>query len=164
MARFVYRLQKVFELRERRKKEQERRVQEAQARVHQIEAEITAKKEEIKTLRQHMFQSSHLLMETHDIFIHHLNEELDQLNNRLEMAKEQLAYEKRLLIKAQADMEALIKHKEKAYEDYLEEEKRLELKMLDEIGTQRYFRAQAEKLAEEGREDAEQEDALAKKK
>ena len=36
MARFQYRLQKVFELRERKKKEQEKRVAEAQQRAEQL--------------------------------------------------------------------------------------------------------------------------------
>lgn len=149
MARFVYRLQKVFELRERKKKEQERRVQEARARVIQIEQDIQAKKHEIRVLRQNMLTAPHLLMEAHDIFIQHLNDQLDQLMQDLEIAKQQLEYEKQLLIKAQAELEALVKHKEKAYEEFLEEEKRQEMKMLDEVAGQRYFRSQQEKAYDE---------------
>jgi flagellar FliJ protein len=149
MAPFVYRLQKVFELRERKKKEQERRVQEAKARVARIQEEIQAKKHEIRVLRQNMLTAPHILMESHDIFIHALNEQLEQLYRDLEMAKQQLEYEKQLLIKAQAELEALVKHKEKTYEEYLEEEKRKEMKLLDEVAGQRYFRAQQEQLAEE---------------
>lgn len=144
MARFNYRLQKVFELRERKKKEQERRVAEARARVSQIEQDIQAKKHEIRVLRNNMLTASHVLMEAHDIFIHSLNEQLDQLYRDLALAKQQLEYEMQLLIKAQAELEALIKHKEKAYEEYKEEEKRKEMKILDEVAGQRYFRAQQE--------------------
>ncbi len=154
MARFVYRLQKVYELRERRKKEQERRVQEAKARVERIKQEIEAKKHEIRTLRQNMFMAPHTLLETHDRYIHKLNEELDELHLDLERAQKQLEYELKLLIKAQAELEALVKHKEKAYEAYIEEEKQKEMKMLDEIAGQRYFRAQAERLAEEAADTA----------
>lgn len=152
MARFVYRLQKIFELRERRKKEQERRVQEARARVLHIEQTIQAKKHEIRVLRQNMLTAPHLLMEAHDLFIHALNEELEQLYQSLEVAKRQLAYEKELLIKAQAELEALVKHKEKALEEYKEEEKRTEMKMLDEVAGQRYFRQQQEQQLEEAQE------------
>jgi flagellar protein FliJ len=154
MARFVYRLQKVYELRERKKKEQERRVQEARARVLQIEQDIQAKKHEIRVLRQNMMTAPHVLLEAHDIFIHNLNEQLDQLQRDLEIAKQQLEYEKQLLIKAQAELEALVKHKEKAYEEYLEEEKAIEMKRLDEVAGQRYFRAQQEQAAEEALEEA----------
>lgn len=152
MARFVYRLQKVFELRERKKKEQERRVQEAKALVVKIEQDIQAKKYEIRVLRENMLTASHLLMEAHDVYIHILNEQLEQLYQDLEFAKQRLAHEMQLLIKAQAELEALVKHKEKAYEEYMEEEKRKEMKMLDEIAGQRYFRSQQEQLEEEAQE------------
>lgn len=146
MARFVYRLQKVFELRERKKKEHEQRVIDAQKRVRDVETAIEDKKNEIRMVRKNMLASPHTLMAAHDQFIHHLNDQLEQLYDDLARAKEALEYERQLLIKAQADLEALVKHKEKAREEWLEEEKKLELKMLDEIAGQRYFRA---KLQEE---------------
>ena len=152
MARFIYRLQKIYELRERKKKEQERRVQEAQARVVRIEQDIRAKKQEIRSLRQNMLAAPHTLLEAHDIFIHTLNEQLDELYQDLEMAKQQLEYERQLLIKAQAELETLIKHREKAYEVYLEEEKQLEMKVLNEVASQRYFRGQLEKAETEKRD------------
>lgn len=160
MARFVYRLQKVFEIRERKKKEQERRVQQARERVAKIEQEIQAKKHEIRVLRNNMLTAPHVLLEAHDIFIHKLNEELAQLYMDLEVAKQQLEYEKQLLIKAQAELEALVKHKEKAYEEHMEEEKRKEMKMLDEVAGQRYFRSQQETLAEEALEAAMREEQM----
>ncbi|MCE3235451.1 MAG: Flagellar FliJ protein [Vampirovibrio sp.] len=146
MARFVYRLQKVFELRERKKKEHEQRVIDAQKRVRDVEIAIEEKKNEIRMVRKNMLASPHTLMAAHDEFIHHLNDRLEELYEDLSRAKAALAYERELLIKAQADLEALVKHKEKAREEWLEEEKKLELKMLDEIAGQRYFRA---KLQEE---------------
>jgi flagellar FliJ protein len=142
MPRFAYRLQKVYELRERKKKEQEQRVIEAQKRVREIEVAIEEKQEEIRTVRQNMLTSPHTLMAAHDEFIHHLNGQVEELQERLRQAKDLLAYERQLLIKAQADLEALTKHKEKAYEEWKEEEKKQEMKVLDEIGGQRYFRAQ----------------------
>lgn len=141
MARFVYRLQKVFELRERKKKEQEQRVIDAQKRVREVETSIEEKKHEITMVRKNMLASPHIMMAAHDEFIHHLNGQLEQLYQDLNRAKDALALERQLLIKAQADMEALIKHKEKARDEWKEEEKKLEMKMLDEIAGQRYFRA-----------------------
>lgn len=149
MARFVYRLQKVYDLRERRKKEQERRVAAAMDRVVQIENGIRAKKTEIRTVRDNMFQAPISLLEAHDIFIKKLNDDLDQLKQDLVFANEQLAYEKQMLLKATMDLEALIKHKEKCYEEFLEEEKIVEMRMLDEVAGQRYFRAQQELIEDE---------------
>jgi flagellar protein FliJ len=160
MPPFVYRLQKVYEIRERKKKEQERRVAAARARITQIEQEIQAKKHEIRVLRNNMLTAPHVLMEAHDIYIHLLNEQLEQLYRDLELAKQQLEYELQLLVKAQAELEALVKHKEKAYEEYMEEEKAKELKLLDEIATQRYFRAQQEKAEEEAQEAGQYEEQM----
>ena len=146
MARFIYRLQKVFELRERKKKEQEQRVVDAQKRVREVETAIEEKNNEIRMVRKNMMSSPHTLMAAHDEFIYLLYGDLEQLDADLAQAKEQLEYERQLLIKAQADLEALVKHKEKAREEWLEEEKKREMKMLDEVAGQRYFRA---KLQEE---------------
>jgi flagellar export protein FliJ len=148
MARFVYRLQKVFEIRERKKKEQEQRVAEAQKRVREIETAIEEKQNEVRMVRKNMLASHHTLMTVHDEYVHHLNQQLDVLYQDLEHAKQVLAYERQLLIKAQAELEALVKHKEKAIEEWKEEEKRLEMKVLDEVAGQRYFRAQQSELAE----------------
>ena len=59
-----------------------------------------------------------------------------------------------LLIKAQAELEALVKHKERTHEEWLEEEKQKELKLMDEIAGQRFFRSkeanlEADRLIEE---------------
>lgn len=158
MARFVYRLQKVYELRERKKKDQEQRVVEAQAKVREVEAMIEAKKNEIRLIRQSMLNTPHTLFAAHDDFLYKLNHELDGLYRNLEMAKQRLAYERELLVKAQAELEALAKHKEKAYEEWQEEEKQQEMKMLDEVAGQRYFRAQQAALLEEEEQEEEIED------
>lgn len=149
MARFVYRLQKVYELRERRKKEQERRVSEAMERLRRAEMAVVTKQQEIKSVRDHMFSSPGFMLESHDIFLQKLNEDLEFLKYQVTVAHEQLEYERQQLLKATMDLEALIKHKEKAYEEYLEEEKAEELKRLDEVASQRYFRQQLEQKLEE---------------
>ena len=144
MARFKYRLQKVFELRERKKKDQEQRGIDAQKRVREAEQAIEDKKAEIVSVRKYMMASPHTMMAAHDDFIHHLNGQLEVLYEKLEQAKMALEHERQLLLKAQAELEALIKHKEKAREEWLEEEKKIEMKQLDEVAGQRYFRAQLE--------------------
>ncbi|HEY9687189.1 MAG TPA: flagellar export protein FliJ [Coleofasciculaceae cyanobacterium] len=152
MARFVYRLQKVYELRERKKKDQEQRVIDAQKRLRDVELAIEEKKNEIRTSRKNMLSSPHILMAAYDEFLHLLNQQLDGLYEDLELARQALEYERQLLIKAQAELEALVKHKDKAREEWQEEEKRLEMKMLDEVAGQRYYRAQQVRMEEEADE------------
>ncbi len=161
MAPFIYRLQKVYELRERKKKQQELLVIEAVARVQAVETSISEKKNEIRLLRQNMLSSPHTLMSMHDEFIHGLNHDLDQLYVDLQEAKEHLARERELLIKAEAELEALEKHKEKTYEAWLEDEKRLDLKRLDEVASQRFFRNQLEELEREEIETLAEEEQVA---
>jgi flagellar protein FliJ len=159
MARFVYRLQKVFELRERKKKEHEQRVIDAQKRVREVETAIEEKRNEIRMVHRNMLASPHTMMAAHDQFIHHLNDQLEELFQELIRAKTALEYERQLLIKAQADLEALVKHQEKAKEEWLEDEKRREMKMLDEIAGQRYFRAKLQEELDLAEEMALQQDA-----
>ena len=66
---FIYRLQKVQELRERRKQEQERRVQKARERVRQVEHAIEAKKTEIRQVRENMLIAGHMMLQASDLFL-----------------------------------------------------------------------------------------------
>lgn len=158
MARFVYRLQKVYELRERKMKEQEQRVVKAREHLRSVEIAIEEKKNEIRETRKNMMISPHTLMAAYDEFLYLLNHQLDGLEVDKELARQALEHEQELLRKAQADMKALEKHKEKAREEWKEEEKKLEMKMLDEIAGQRYFRAQQVKLEEDALEELRLED------
>jgi flagellar export protein FliJ len=151
MARFVYRLQKVFELRERKKKQQEQRVLEAQAAVKTAELVLEQHYQKLEELAVFMKTAPPSFYENYDRYKEQQKLEEAQLKQNIQFAEENLAHQKQLLIKAQADVEALVKHKEKAREEWLEEEKYREMKQLDEIGGQRYFRQQdAQRLEEEG--------------
>ena len=153
---FRYRSQRVQQLRERKKEEQERRVQKARERVRQIQRAIEAKKQEIKQVRHSMMTSSHMLLDTHDKYLEKLNIELQQLQQDLIAAEEQLKIEMDKLIVAQAELEAILKHRQRQLEEYNEEEKQRELKLMDEIGGQRFFRTKeaADKLDKEEAEAA----------
>src|SRR6478609_5071865 len=149
MARFVYRLQKVYEMRERKKKEQEQRVIDAQKAVREVEQAIEAKQDERRQVKESITSLPTSMMEFSDRFIHHLNQQIDQLREDLRHAEIRLEEERQLLNKAHAELEALTKHKEKMEEEWFEEEKRKELKQLDEVASQRYFRMGQERLSEE---------------
>lgn len=154
MARFVYRLQKIYELRERRVKEQEQKLIEARRAVQEKQSEIDAKKQEMKLVKENMLQASYLLMGDHDRYLFKSNQDLEQLNRELEQRKQRQREEAELLQQYQADLEALEKHKEKAKEEWQNEQKQKEIKQLDEVATQRFFR-QGQINEEEALEDAE---------
>lgn len=149
MAAFKYRLKQVYNLRERKKKEQEQRVAEAQAKVRQIELKVEEKKQEIRSVRQSMLVIHHTLMTATDRFLEKLDQDMVFLLEDLRDANKELEFQRTLLIKAQADLEALVKHREKMYEEWQEEEKKREMKQLDEVAGQRYFRAQQVQMQEE---------------
>lgn len=146
MAKFQYRLQKVVEIRERKVKQQEQKVIEARARVQDAVQRVVHKKQEIVDAQKHMMTSLNTMMVFHDKFIHRCYEELEVLVYEKQEADAYLLEQGKILIKFQADVEALVKHKEKAFEEWKDEEKRAEMKIMDEVASQRYFRA---KLAEE---------------
>ncbi|MFN8614534.1 MAG: hypothetical protein U0003_01305 [Vampirovibrionales bacterium] len=152
MAPFVYRLQKVLEIRERKVKEQEQRVIEAKKHLAEAEQRVQAKVHDIRMAQHSMTTSAHTLLAMHDRYIHKSLQELDELKEQRHLAERKVVEEAQLLVKLQAELEALVKHKEHAHEAWKEDEKRAEMKILDEVATQRYFRnqqAQAQELAEE---------------
>jgi flagellar export protein FliJ len=147
MGRFVYRLQKVFELRERKKKQQEQRVIEAQNAVKAAEQALATHYKKLEELATFMKTAAPSFYENYDRYKEQQKIEEAQLQQQITMAQDHLALQKQLLIKAQADVEALVKHREKAREEWLTEENYIEMKQLDEVGSQRYFR---QKLSTDG--------------
>lgn len=143
MARFVYRLQKVYEMRERKKKEQEQRVNEARAHLRQQEAKKQAILTEIDEVRAHMSLAHHTMMKSHDDYLYKLAQDVKRADQAIAQARRQLEHEEQELQRCHQDLEALVKHKESAKEEWLAEEKTIEMKMLDEIAGQRYFRNKA---------------------
>ncbi|MEB3206329.1 MAG: flagellar FliJ family protein [Vampirovibrionales bacterium] len=149
MSPFKYRLQKVFELRERKKQEQERRVQHALALVRKIQQQRDAKMQERIAVVRHMQRVDPTMFEFHDRYLQKLDQELQMITSELHQAEAELATERQRLLQAQAELEALIKHKDKATEIWREEQKQQEMKKLDEVANQRYFRQQQERDLEQ---------------
>ena len=152
MAKFVYRLKKVFELRERRVKEQEQKVIDAKKVVAEIQAKIDDKKKEAVLVRQNMATTPHTLLEAHHVYIQKCNKDVRLLEMDKNEANAKVKVETDELKKRQAELEALEKHKEKAKEEWLEEQKAIEMKKLDEVASQRYFRNQQIAAEEEAAE------------
>lgn len=139
MSPFVYRLEKVLKYRINKKEEQLQIVRRAQMEVQRIQGEIDKNKATIVSLRQSMYQADHTLLDTYDKYIKHLYGVIDNLEVEKMRAIERLNEEIRKLEELEKSINALEKHKEKKHEEYLEEEKQIEMRMLDEVGSQKHF-------------------------
>lgn len=136
---FRYRLQKVLEIRIRKKDEQLQAVIKAQEEVDRIELLIIQNLEQIKSLSEQMRQADPMMYEQYDKFIKHLWEEDEKLKQEKAAALENLEKEKELLKLREQEVNVLEKHKLHQQEDYIKEEKARELKELNEIGSQKFF-------------------------
>ncbi len=96
------------------------------------------------------------MMEYYDKYLHHLWEKGKKLELIRQEAERKLQEEIRKLVELEKAVKVLEKHKEKFKEAYLEEEKKLELKNLSEIGVQRHFQRARDKSDEELLQELEQ--------
>lgn len=145
---FVYRLQKILDFRIRKKEEQLLAVQRAQKEVDIAEQNIQRNNQEIELTKQNQRQADSLMMESYDKYLHHLWEKGKQLEEIKQEKIQRLQEEIQKLIEFEKAVKVLEKHKEKAKEVYLEEEKQIELKTLSEIGVQRHFQQARQELEE----------------
>ena len=136
---FRYRLQKILEIRIRKKEEQLQVVIKAQEEVRRIELLILENLEQIQKLTREMRQADPMMFEQYDKFIKHLWEEDKKLQIQKQEAIEALEKEKEILRIKEQEVNVLEKHKEHQKEDYIKEEKARELKELNEIGSQKFF-------------------------
>ena len=146
---FRYRLQKILEIRIRKRDEQIQVVIKAQEEVRRIELLILQNLEEIKKLTQEMRQADPMMYEQYDKFIKHLWEEDKKLQIQKQEAIENLEKEKEILKIKEQEVNVLEKHKEHQKENYIKEQKALELKELNEIGSQKFFIKNREKQEEQ---------------
>ena len=136
---FIYRLQKILEIRIRKKEEQLQEVIKAQEEVNRIELLIIKNLQEIENLSQQMRQANPMMYDQYDKFIKHLWEEDKKLQQEKQLALENLEKQKELLRIREQEVNVLEKHKEHQKEDYIKEQKAKELKELNEIGSQKFF-------------------------
>jgi len=136
---FRYRLQKILEIRIRKKEEQLQVVIKAQEEVNRIELLILKNLDEIKNLSEQMRLADPMQYDTYDKFIKHLWEKDKELKIQRQEAIDNLNKEKEILKIKEQEVNVLEKHKEHQKEDYIKEEKARELKELNEIGSQKFF-------------------------
>ena len=146
---FIYRLQKILDFRIRKKDEQLGVVQQAQQAVFICEDNIRRNNEEIAGVKDNMHHCDFRMMETYDKYLHHLWDKGEKLEEARVEAQNILNIEMQKLIQLEQAVKVLEKHKDKQKDLYLEEEKKAELNKYSELGVQRFFRNQQEKLTEE---------------
>ena len=146
---FRYRLQKFLEIRIRKKEEQLQEVIKAQSEVDKIELSIIKNNKDIQDTRVNMRKSDPMMYEGFDNFLKHLYEIGEQLELEKQEAIKKLEEEKEKLREREKEVNVLEKHKEHKREEYLQEQKALELKQLNEIGAQKHFAKTREKQEEE---------------
>lgn len=136
---FRYRMQKILEIRIRKKEQQLQAVLKAQQEVNRIELLIIENLEQIKNLQEQRRTINPMMYESYDKFLKHLWEEDEKLQNQKQEAQIVLEKEKELLKLREQEVNVLEKHKEHQKEEYLKEQKALEIKELNEVGSQKFF-------------------------
>lgn len=149
---FNYRLQKILEIRIKKKEEQVQVVIRAQQEVERIERLIEQNNEQIFQTRVDMRKADPMMYDGFDKFLKHLYEKGEQLEIEKQEALEILRQEIEILKEREKEVNVLDKHKERKKEEYVAEQKAIELKTLNEIGSQKHFRVSREKKIEEGEE------------
>lgn len=150
---FVYRLQKVLQFRIQKRDEQIEEVKKAELEVIRIQTEIEKKQQEVYGVKKNMFKSHHSMMEAHDNYIKHLYVLIEKLEEQKNEAIKILEEEKEKLVELEKAVKVLEKHREKAKDAYLDEERILEMKRLDEVAGVKHFRKTLESKIEEEEEE-----------
>ncbi len=145
---FRYRLQNIYNMRERKKKEQEQVVNEAQNAVRKVQVRLDAKVAEREDVRHQRKTVNPMMLDNIDKLLVRYAEQIAEIKVELDEANRLLKEEEDKLAICRQELEALEKHREKAKEEWLEEEKIAEMKMLDEVASQRYFRQMVESVQE----------------
>lgn len=142
---FRYRLQKFLEIRIKEKEEQIKVVREAQNAVIEIEKKIDENNRNITSTRINMRKSDPRMYDGFDKFLKHLYEIGEELLVQKKEAEEKLKHEMDVLREKEQRVSVLEKHKDHKKEEYLYEEKMAEMKLLNEVGSQKHFARQQER-------------------
>lgn len=150
---FRYRLQRILDFRIRKKDEQLQNVIKAQNEVFRIEGLIEQNNQDIFSTRVNMRKADPMMFDSYDKFLKSLYDRGEQLEQMHQAALQALEVEKQKLIECEKEVKVLEKHKERAKEIYLEEERQLENKTLSEVAVQKYYAKNLEKIEQELKEE-----------
>ena len=146
---FSYRLEKILNFRIKKKDEQLEKVRKAQMEIARVEGMIQANLGQIKDTREGMKLADAMMLQHFDNFLQNLYRRDHELNEQKKAAirfwQEQMA----ILQELEKAVKVLEKHKEKKHDEYKEEQKQIELRQLNEVGSLRHFARTREEQQEE---------------
>ena len=100
-----------------------------------------------------MRKADPMMLDSYDKFLKSLYEKGERLDEMKEAALQALEVEKQKLIECEKEVKVLEKHKERAKELYLEEERQLENKTLSEVAVQKHYAKTLDKIEQELKEE-----------
>jgi len=146
---FRYRLEKILNFRIKKKDEQLEKVRKAQMEIARVEGMIQANLLQIKDTREGMKYADAMMLQHYDNFLQSLYQQDVELKERKKAAirfwQEQMA----ILQELEKAVKVLEKHKEKKLEEYKDEQKQIELRQLNEVGSLRHFARTRDEKQEE---------------
>lgn len=147
--KFVYRLQKVLEFKEKQEEEEKEKLAkliETQAYERQVKAKLEENLVNVQQTLRHKQASGTLNVEELRYYPGHIRNIENQIKNqelRLQELAIRIKEQRNALMKAAQERQVYEKHKEKSQEIWQEEIDRAEALMLDELATINFARNQA---------------------
>lgn len=145
---FKYRLQRVLKIREDELDEAILEMKKAEEHLRNVSQELSVTTEKRNDLHLELIKEGMPHATLYVRRIKQLNEKIAQLEKDLQAAQEALIKAKQEVIEAKTRLEALKRHKERKYKEYVDEENRRERIRLDEIGVLKYAREMLESKIE----------------
>lgn len=137
---FKYRLEKVLKIREEELDEAILNMKKAEENLRSISHELSITTEHRNDLHAELIREGLRHASLYVRRIKQLNEKIAKLEKDLQAAQDALIKAKEKVLEAKMKLEALKRHKQRKYKEYIEEENRRERIMLDEIGVLKYTR------------------------
>lgn len=137
---FKYRLEKVLKIREEELDETILEMKKAEDHLRAVSKDLSLTTERRNELHSELINEGMAHATLYVRRIKQLNEKIAQLEKSLQAAQTALIAAKQEVVEAKMKLEALKKHKEKKYKEFVNEENRKERINLDEIGVLKYTR------------------------
>ena len=149
---FEFRLEKVLQFRRRVMEKHTRDVAVANRVVSAIKEKLDSLAEDVDRLLQDNLMEMNLTLDVGALinrghWLDHLEALQDEVEKELETAEQELADQRALLTQAWQDLDVLERLREKQKTLWIEEQRKLENKEMDEIGQIRADRSQREKVS-----------------
>lgn len=146
--RFVYRLQKILEFKEKQEEEEKEKLaklMEQEVEERRIKAQLEGKLVEVQTLLRKKQAEGTILVEELRFYPGHIKDIQNRIKNqelRLRELAIRIKEQRNALMKAAQERQVYEKHREKCQEEWQAEQDRAEAIMLDELATINFARNQ----------------------